>query len=185
MEMLPVGLPVVVGANCVLNDVLPPALIVMGTAKPLILKPVPEALAAEMVTLAVPEFVRVIDCDVLPPTRTLPKLTLEGFAVSVPCDPVPLRAIEAGEPGALLVIEMLPVALPEVVGANWAVNEMFAPALMVVGTGKPLIEKPVPEVLAAEIVSAALPVFVNVTVCGELLPTFTLPKATLAGLMVN
>lgn len=185
MEMLPVGLPVAVGANCALNDVLPPALIVTGTVKPLMLKPVPEALAAEIVTLAVPEFVSVIDCDVLPPTRTLPKFTLEGFAVSVPCDPVPLRAIEAGEPGALLVIEMLPVALPAVVGANWAVNDVFAPALMVVGMGRPLIVKPVPEALAAEIVSAALPVLVSVTVCGELLPTFTLPKATLAGLIVN
>ena len=34
---------------------------VMGVVNPLMLKPVPEALAADIVTLAVPEFVRVID----------------------------------------------------------------------------------------------------------------------------
>jgi hypothetical protein len=43
------------------NEVFPPALIVTGTAKPLMLKPAPEALAAEIVTLAVPGFVNVID----------------------------------------------------------------------------------------------------------------------------
>jgi hypothetical protein len=39
--------------------------------------------------------------------------------------PVPLRAIAIGEPGALLVMEMLPFALPAVVGANLAVTEVF------------------------------------------------------------
>lgn len=62
---------------------------------------------------------------------------------------------------------------------------MFAPALIVFGTAKPLIVNPVPEALAAEMVSAELPVFVNVTVCGKLVPTFTSPKATLAGLIVS
>jgi len=65
------------------------------------------------------------------------------------------------------------------------VNVVFAPALIVVGTAKPLMLNPAPEVLAAEIVSAPLPVLVNVTVCGELPPTLTLPKATLAGLMAS
>ena len=63
-------------------------------------------------------FVSVIDCDPLFPTWTLPKLTLVGVAVSVACVPVPLNTIVAGEPGALLVMEMLPLALPAVVGAN-------------------------------------------------------------------
>jgi hypothetical protein len=52
--------------------------------KPATAKPVPEALADEIVMLAVPEFVRVIDCDPLLPTATLPKLTLAAFAVSFP-----------------------------------------------------------------------------------------------------
>jgi hypothetical protein len=102
----------------------------------------------------------------------------------VPGTPVPLKPIVAGEPGALLVIEILPVAAPEAVGANCVVNVVFAPALIVVGTAKPLILKPAPDALAAEMVSPTLPVLVNVTVCAELPLTFTLPKATLAGVMV-
>src|SRR3989442_6026140 len=58
---------------------------------PLMVNPVPEALAAEMVTLAVPEFVNVTVCDPLLPTSTLPKLTLAGLGVSCPCTPVPAR----------------------------------------------------------------------------------------------
>jgi len=61
MEMLPLALPEVVGANLAVNDVFAPALIVTGTVRPLMLKPVPDALAAVIVTLAVPEFVRVMD----------------------------------------------------------------------------------------------------------------------------
>ena len=93
-------------------------MIVTGTVRPLILNPAPVALAAEIVTLADPEFVSIIDWDPLLPTRTLPKLTLDGFADRVACVPVPVKAIVAGEPGALLVSEMLPVALPAIVGAN-------------------------------------------------------------------
>jgi hypothetical protein len=47
-------------------------------------KPEPEALAEEIVMLAVPEFVRATDCDPWLPTPTLPKLTLVGLAVSCP-----------------------------------------------------------------------------------------------------
>jgi hypothetical protein len=39
-------------------------------------KPGPEALADEIVMLAVPEFVRVSDCNPVLPTAMLPKLTL-------------------------------------------------------------------------------------------------------------
>ncbi len=44
--------------------------------------PVPEAPADEIVMLAVPELVRVIDCNPSLPAATLPKLTLAGLAVS-------------------------------------------------------------------------------------------------------
>ena len=52
--------------------------------KPATAKPVPEALADEIVTLALPVFVRVIGCNPLLPTATLPKLTLAELAVSLP-----------------------------------------------------------------------------------------------------
>lgn len=108
-EALPLALPVADGANCAVKVVFCPAASVSGTVKPVMLKPVPEALAAEIVTLAVPELLNVKVCVPLLPTRIFPKLKLEGLAVSVPCTPAPLRAIVAGDPAALLAILMLPL----------------------------------------------------------------------------
>ena len=99
--------------------------------------------------------------------------------------PLPLRAIVSAAFGALLVIEMLPVALPATEGENCAVNVLFCPALIVNGVDKPLILKPVPVTLAAEIVTLAVPEFVSAIVCDPLLPTTTLPKLTLAGLAAS
>ncbi len=144
METLPVALPVAEGANCPLNVVFCPAASVSGTDKPVMLKPVPEVLAAEMVTLAVPELLNVKVCVPLPPTSTLPKLKLEGLAVSVPCTPVPLNAIAAGDPGALLLMEMLPEVLPVDAGKNCTVKEILEPALIVCGKFNPVKLNPVP-----------------------------------------
>ena len=118
-ETDPVTLPLVVGVKAALNVLLLPALIVTGSGdNPLMLKPVPETPPCEIVTMLVPEFVSVIICDPPLPTRTFPKFKLEGLAVRVPCTAAPLKAIVAGDPGALLVIEMLPEALPVDAGAN-------------------------------------------------------------------
>lgn len=89
---------------------------------------------------------------------------LDGLAESVPWVPVPVSAIKAGDPGALLVIETLPVTAPEAVGVNFAVKVVFAPALIVAGTVKPLMLKPLPVAVAAVIVRAASPVLVKVIV---------------------
>jgi hypothetical protein len=99
--------------------------------------------------------------------------------------PVPLNAIVAGEPGALLTIEMLPVAAPTEVGLKLAENDALLPALMLIGMLAPLMLNPVPEGDAAVTVNVAVPALVSVTVCVPLLPTDVLPKATLAGLIVS
>jgi hypothetical protein len=84
IEMLPVTAPAEAGLNVAEKVAFWPALMVKGVESPEIAKPTPETLAAEIVTLVVPELVRVTDCDPLLPTRTLPKLTLAGLAVSCP-----------------------------------------------------------------------------------------------------
>ena len=101
-----------------------------------------------MIMLAVPPLVRLMVCNPLLPTRTFPKFTAEGLAVSCPCTPVPLSGIVVGDPGALLLMLILPNALPVEVGANWAVKEVLAPALIVCGTLRPLMLNPVPETVA-------------------------------------
>ena len=61
IEMLPLALPAVVGANFALNVVLNPAPSASGVLSPLMLRPAPVTAAPEIVTLALPEFVNVID----------------------------------------------------------------------------------------------------------------------------
>ena len=122
METLPVAVPAEVGANFAVKDAPCPAAIVIGVARPLMVKPVPETLACEIEMLAEPELVRVIDEVPFAPTITLPKPTVEGFAVRLPWVPEPLRGIESVELLAVLETVMLPDAAPEVVGANWAVK---------------------------------------------------------------
>ena len=82
MLMLPLAAPLVVGANCTVNDVLCPAFNVTGTVEPLRLNPLPLAVAAEMVRAVPPEFVSVSERDFALPTWTLPKPKLEGFGES-------------------------------------------------------------------------------------------------------
>jgi hypothetical protein len=183
--MFPLAFPADVGANCAVNVVLSPAPSVFGTVIPLMLKPVPDALACEICTLADPEFVNVIVCVPLLETATDPKFTLDGFAPICPCTPVPVSPTAAGEPGALLTIEMLPDAAPVVVGAKIAENDALFPALIVIGKVAPLALNPVPEADICVTVSGPFPAFVNAMVCVELLPTETLPNAELPGLIVS
>src|SRR6266852_2794129 len=117
---------------------------------PLALKPAPVTVTPEMVTLEFPLLVSVTGNPLLPPTFTLPKLRLVGFAPSrkVAATPVPLRAIVSGEPGALLTKETEPVTLPPVVGAKAALNVVLPPAAIAAGTVRPVVVKPAPDTVA-------------------------------------
>lgn len=122
-----------VGVNTALKFSVPPAATVLEVLIPETLKPEPLTLTCDKESVELPLFFSVITSELLYPTATLPKLTLVGLTEPSDCSPVPLRAIVAGEPGALLVIEILPAALPSDVGANVTVNVVFAPTLIVVG----------------------------------------------------
>jgi len=78
-ETDPFTRPAVVGANTMLNDELFPARMDVGRVRPLMLTPAPAALAAEIVSVAVPLFVTVIVCELLVPVVTFPKLTDVGL----------------------------------------------------------------------------------------------------------
>lgn len=78
--MLPVdGLPAV-GVKIALKVVLPPAAIVVEVERPVWLNPAPETLTEVSCRVAFPLFFRVTVCELLLPTVTVPKLTLDGFA---------------------------------------------------------------------------------------------------------
>lgn len=103
-------------------------------------------------------------CDPLAPTFTEPKLTLEGLALSCIVMPEPDSGTARGEFAAVLVIEMLPVALAAVVGAKPAVKLALCPADKVKGSVRPLKLKPAPLGVAPETVTVEFPVFVSVMV---------------------
>src|SRR5207302_9668139 len=81
-ETLPVAVPAVVDAKTMLKLAVRPAAKVSGAVRPLALKPLPETLICEMVTLGLPDLVRVTAGGVLLlPTVTFPKLRLLRLAV--------------------------------------------------------------------------------------------------------
>jgi hypothetical protein len=184
-ETDPLTLPALAGAKATLNVVFAPAAMVAGNERPDELNPVPVTFAAVIVTLALPLFDNVTVCELLLPVITLPKLTLDGFADNCGCTPVPLNAMDAGEPGALLVSETLPEAFPAAPGANFAVKEVLPPAAIVAGIARPEMLKPVPEAVAWVMTVLAFPGLLNVIVAVPLLPTFTLLKFMLVGLIVS
>jgi hypothetical protein len=68
------------GVNTASNVTLLPAAIVPDVDRPVWLNPVPKTATWENVRVALPLFFSVIGCELLFPTLTVPKLTLDGFA---------------------------------------------------------------------------------------------------------
>jgi hypothetical protein len=120
IEMLPVSVPPVVGVNLAMKVAVPPAAMTWPTVNPLMLKPAPEALKAEIVSDSFPVFVSVMVCGLLLPTATLLKFSLLGLIDNwaCVCVAVPLRMIVSGDAGALLEMVINPLGLPAAVGAN-------------------------------------------------------------------
>jgi hypothetical protein len=165
MVTVPLADPLALGAKTTVNDVLWPALNVKGRLRPLRLKPLPLAAAAEIVRLEPPLLVKVSDKLELFPTCTVPNAKLVGFADRVPCvTPVPESGMLRLEFEPLEVTVTLPFAAPLAVGENNTVNEVLWPAPNVKGRLSPLRLKPLPLALAAEIVKLVPPELVSVSV---------------------
>lgn len=180
IEILPLAVPAAVGPNVAVNMAVPPGVSVCADSV-LMLKPAPLALAALMERFAEPEFVSVTFTDALLPTRILPKLTLEGFAVSAAWVPVPVKAITSGEFVAVDAIVIVPDTVPAALGANLAVTVAVDPAAMLWLEAIPLALNPAPAAATLLIVIVDVPEFVSVIACVLLFPTSTLPKLKLPG----
>jgi len=170
-EIEPVTAPAVVGVKTALNVLFEPVAIVTGVLRPVIVNPAPLTVAPEITRLAVPLFVRSIVCELLVPVETFPKLAVGGTALICAWLPLPLNAIVNGELGALLTTEMLPAALPAVVGANCAVKVVLCPAAIVAPEDNPFALKPAPVALAWVIDTLSFPELVRVIVAEPVLPT--------------
>ena len=95
------------------------------------------------------------------PVFTEPKLKLPGVTLNPACTPLPLSATVAGEFGALLTMEIDPVALPVAAGAYCALKLADWPGVRVSGRVTPLKLKPVPVALTCDTVRFAEPLFVS------------------------
>ena len=125
--------------------------------------------------------------ELLLPTVTLPKLRVEGLALSSRVTPVPDREMMVAGDQRLFAVQMVivPVTLPVEVGVNVALKLVLCPAARVSGRDSPDLLKPAPVTLACEIVRLAAPELVRVTVWVTVPPTTTFPKLMLAGRAVR
>jgi len=142
----------------------------------------PVTFACEIVTLELPELVRVPDKFVLLPTWTVPKLRPAGFAATVPAEtPVPEREMLTVGFDPLSLIVIPPFTKPLDWGANVTLKLVLCPGESVNGGVNPLKLKPLPVAVAWEILRLEPPEFVRVSEVVRLLPIETLPKPMLAG----
>src|SRR5258706_3713551 len=165
-EMAPLTAPAAVGEKTVLNVVVEPAAIVTGTVRLVTLKPVPEVVIFEILTLVLPVFVSVTVCVLLLPRFTFPKLRVVALAEScnAPATPVPLIAMVLGELGALLTNETLPVTAPALAGENATLKVVLCSGVRGRGRTNPFMTKLFAETVAWEIDTRAVPEFVNLMV---------------------
>jgi len=114
-------------------------------------------------------------------TMTFPKFVDAGETANVSPRPVPLKETTPGLFEALLAMETLPLAVPTTFGAKVTLKEALWPGVSVRGSVSPPRLKPVPVIVACEIVTFAVPVSVSVTFWVLLLGGVTLPKFKLVG----
>jgi len=182
----PLTLPAVCGANVTVKFTACPAVNVTGVLIPLRLKPVPLIPAWEIVTLEPPVLVIIPERVGWLPTVTLPKARLFGFDTKEPAEtPVPDNGIVSVGFDALDVIVTAPLTLPADAGANVTVKFALCPDVSVTGVLLPLRLKPVPLMPACEIVTLEPPVLVIDPERVGLLPTVTLPNASLVVLVLS
>lgn len=165
IAMLPLAAPLVVGANCTVSVRLCDGERVTADP-PLKENFAPLKVILEMVKLELPVLLTAMLRDVVLPTVTLPKPTLEGFTESVrpAVTPVPLKVMVIGEFSALLASDRLPLATTAVVGWNCTLKVMDCPAISVSGRVNPVVLNPAPVTLALVKLTLALLVLVTCTV---------------------
>ena len=168
MVTTPVRTPVAVGVNvAAIVQVFPAATgVEIEQVEPASRAKSPLAARAVMESELVPVLVSVTDCAVaVVPITVLPKVRLEGVSVTPAAVPAPLSAIFCVPPLALSVMVTTPVRTPLATGLNVAAIRHVLPA----GTGLEAEQVVLgsraksPLALRAAIVSALLPVLVNVT----------------------
>jgi hypothetical protein len=178
---LPLTAPPLVGSNVTESATDWPAPSTVPASEPAAVKPFPDKVTLEIVTLALPVLVRVVESEPLLSSSTFPKLRVEGLALSdaVAARPVPERLMASEEGVPFVASDTVPLAAPAAEGSNVTLNEALLPAAIVVEVLNPVSPKPEPLTVTWEKVSVAPPEFVSVIGRESLVFTVTDPNATL------
>jgi hypothetical protein len=184
---VPLDVPAVVGLKLTPKVNVWDAARVTGVPAEVSAKPVPLTAICEICTAEFPVLVTTTLCDEDVPVSTLPKLKLfvlkERPKVAV--TPLPVRAMVLGELGSLLTIEILPVAAPAELGENCALKAPLVPGLSEIGIVRAPVLKPEPVAVTCVIVRTEAPLLLIWMVCELVEPVATLPKLTVAGVVVR
>jgi len=173
--------PAVCGLKVTVNGALWPAGIVNGSERPPTLNTELFVLAPVSVTLA-PLAARLPEAVPLVPATTLPRANVAGFTLNCPTAVVPVPEtgmVNVGFEASELRVTF-PLVLPADCGANDTLKPTLWPAPNVTGVVMPPRLNPVPLIPTWEIVTLRLPVLVTVSAMVCVLPTVTVPKASLA-----
>lgn len=140
----------------------------------------PAMVTAVMAKALLPVLVTVMVWLVLGPTFWLPKGTLVGFSEMPAARPVPDRATDCGEPGALSAMERVAEKPPSALGVNVSAMEQLVCGAMLVQLPAAVAPKKAEPVLTEVMVKGRLPLLETIR---DWLPealTFWLPKLTVA-----
>ena len=159
---------------------------VCGSENPLMVKAELFVEAAVTVTAA-PVAVKVPVAVPLEPTVTLPRGKVLGDTLSWPAGDTPVPETGMVRVGFVAVEVMIrfPLAAPAAVGTNETLKVALCPPFKVSGVVIPLTLKPVPVIATCVTEIVVVPVFVIVSGWVPVLPTFTLPKLRLVGLLAS
>jgi len=179
MVTVPVAPPLDFGAKVSVNVVLWDAPRLTGVEMPLIENEALSTEICEIETLEESPLVIVTSCDLVAPTTTLPKASLEGLSASCPA-PVPERATIWVPLAASLPTDSVALKAAVAFGVNETFNTVLCPAASATGSVGDASAKYFVETEALLMLSVLFPEFVAVSV--RLLVAFglTLPKSRLA-----
>lgn len=179
----PDALPGFEGVNSTVKLVVWPAASVTGVVSPVTVNSEPVWVRELTVMDSFPEFFSVTACLLVAPTDVLAKEMTAGLVVKAAAEAtaVPERGKACAGPGILSVKLIIPESVAAAGGVNTTLNVMLWPAAMDAVAERPLVEKPVPDILAALSVRGAFPPLEIVTGFEVVWPAIALEKVTEAG----
>ena len=182
---LPLAVPEALGLNVTLSGVLWPALNVVGRELPVDANGPETAMLLTVTDPALLFETNIVCAGLGLLTTAVPKFKLLGAIVKSSApeaeSPVPFRLTTEGEFAAVLMIVMLPLAVPEPLGVNVTLSGMLWPAVNVIGRELPVDANGPETAMLLTVTDPALLFETNMVCAGLGRLTITLPRFKAVG----